>query len=258
MKRVVHGSALKIEACERSCDVLRRLLFPPLLIPPRLSSFAGYLYQLFFRELFGAGLPPFNPPRRPSFLASSRSSSSALSFIPNPRYSLIDTRVTGKGKTMKRQIVLLLVVAVAMLAMAGGVAVALSKGCSGGDCVGSREADTITGSTGTDVVALLEGNDTYTDAENGNSDEIYGDEGNDTITDNASSGENGGDRDIIYGDEGNDTINVREDEDGDFQDPISGRMLGDTVDCGQGKKDKVFFDEGVDTVTRCEIKNPGL
>jgi hypothetical protein len=31
----------------------------------------------------------------------------------------------------------------------------------------------------------------------------------------------------------------------------------DVVNCGPGTKDKVFFDEGFDTVTGCEKKNPG-
>src|SRR5215217_3889550 len=32
-------------------------LFPPLLIPPRAGSFAGYLFSSFGREFFGTGLP---------------------------------------------------------------------------------------------------------------------------------------------------------------------------------------------------------
>lgn len=62
---------------------------------------------------------------------------------------------------MKRAVVLLVVVA-AVLAMAGGVALALDKGCTGGDCVGTREADTLTGSTNVDRIVGMEGNDTIT------------------------------------------------------------------------------------------------
>lgn len=72
---------------------------------------------------------------------------------------------------------------------------------------------------------------------------MYGDEGNDTITDNAAVGDN----DRIWGDEGNDTINVRE-----------GNIFDDIVNCGPGKKDKVFFDQGNDNIAKnCELKNPG-
>jgi Ca2+-binding RTX toxin-like protein len=75
-------------------------------------------------------------------------------------------------------------------------------------------------------------------------DDIYGDEGNDTITDNNAPSS---DVDFIYGDEGNDTIDVQEGDD----------EHSDVVNCGPGTKDKVFFDEGFDTVTGCEKKNPG-
>ncbi len=142
---------------------------------------------------------------------------------------------------MRRRIVLLLVV-VAALAMVGGVALAVDKSCGGGDCVGTREDDTITGSNSPDRIAGMEGNDTITQPQVfGDSDEIYGDEGNDTITDIIADA----DRDTIYGDEGNDTIDVRD-----------GDLGPDFVDCGPGKKDKVFFNPE-DTVVRCEIKKPG-
>jgi Ca2+-binding RTX toxin-like protein len=144
---------------------------------------------------------------------------------------------------MKRAVVLLVVVA-AVLAMAGGVALALDKGCTAGDCVGTREADTLTGSTSVDRIVGMEGNDTITQpADFADNDEMYGDEGNDTITDNAAVGDN----DKIWGDEGNDTINVRE-----------GNIFDDIVNCGPGKKDKVFFDQGNDIIANnCELKNPG-
>ncbi|MBA2714910.1 MAG: hypothetical protein H0U55_15315 [Rubrobacteraceae bacterium] len=74
-------------------------------------------------------------------------------------------------------------------------------------------------------------------------DAIYGDEGNDSITDD----EDTFDLDRIYGDEGNDTIRVQE-----------GRNGEDTVNCGSGAKDRVFFDRGIDVINRnCEIRNPG-
>jgi Ca2+-binding RTX toxin-like protein len=143
---------------------------------------------------------------------------------------------------MSRQIVLSLAVAVAVLALLGGVVLAATKTCPETDCVGTREADTLTAEN--DIahnIAGLEGNDIITGGSNG--DTIYGDEGNDTITDNDNTLI---DVDVIYGDEGNDTIDVRE-----------GHNFPDIVDCGPGKKDTVFFDPA-DTVKGCEKKNPGL
>jgi hypothetical protein len=39
----------------------RRFLFPPLPIPPRLGSFAGYLGPLTLREVFGVALTSLSP-----------------------------------------------------------------------------------------------------------------------------------------------------------------------------------------------------
>jgi hypothetical protein len=56
--------------------------------------------------------------------------------------------------------------------------------------------------------------------------------------------------DVVYGDEGNDTINV-------LSPGPSGPGEGDEVRCGPGKRDRVFYDRGLDAVARdCEIKRP--
>jgi Ca2+-binding RTX toxin-like protein len=137
-----------------------------------------------------------------------------------------------------RRALLLLVVAAAVLAVAAG-AVSAALVCTG-DCVGTREDDTITGTTNPDRIAGMEGNDIISGGAQG--DEIYGDEGNDTIED----GTTDTDTDFIYGDEGNDLIDVQEGVGG-----------ADTVFCGSGTKDKVFFDQGSDIIAKnCEIRNP--
>ncbi|HLL39094.1 MAG TPA: hypothetical protein VK357_05425 [Rubrobacteraceae bacterium] len=142
---------------------------------------------------------------------------------------------------MRRTVVLLVMVA-AMLALAGGTALTDTVGCTGGDCVGTRGADTISGTSNIDRIAGMEGNDQIQGE--GGSDQIYSDEGNDTIFDDSGSL----DFDTIYGDEGNDTILVAEG---------NGSPAGDTVDCGPGKKDKVTFDRDIDTIAKnCEIKKP--
>ncbi len=121
-----------------------------------------------------------------------------------------------------RRAVLLVVVA-AVLALAGGMVLAESKTCATVDCVGTREADTMTGRDNAP-------------------DRIAGMEGDDQI-------DGGGGSDTLYGDEGNDTIHV---------DEFNG-AAGDTVNCGPGTKDRVFFDRGLDTIHKsCGIRNPGL
>ena len=122
-------------------------------------------------------------------------------------------------------VVALLVVAIALL-LAGGVVLAKSITCTGGPCIGTKRADTITGSGGADTIKGLAGGDTI-DGGNGN-DTINGGGGNDTITDIGVVP----DVDIITGGKGNDIIDVRE---GDLNDEQ------DKVDCGPGT-DTIFFD----------------
>jgi Ca2+-binding RTX toxin-like protein len=144
---------------------------------------------------------------------------------------------------MRRAVLLLLAVATVLVVLAGAV-VAADSTCDGGGCVGTRGTDTITGSSGDDLIAGLEGNDTINSGFG--RDVVYGDEGDDTVTDN------GDDRagEVVYGDEGNDTINVR------MTGPL-GPGDGDEVHCGPGKRDRVLYDSA-DTVAKdCEIKRPG-
>ena len=118
--------------------------------------------------------------------------------------------------------VLLVVVAAAVLALAGGMVLAESKTCATLDCVGAREADTIAGRDNA-------------------SDRIAGMEGDDQI-------DGGGSGDTLYGDECNDTIHLNE---------FYGAAAGDTVNCGPGTKDGGFFDKGVGTIHKCcEIRKP--
>jgi Ca2+-binding RTX toxin-like protein len=117
-----------------------------------------------------------------------------------------------------RRAILLLVLVAAVLALSGGAVLAVDKTCFGSDCVGTRGADKITSSSnGPNNIAGMEGNDIITSG-------VF--------------------HDGIYGDEGNDTIDVQE-----------GDEFPDMVNCVPGTKDKVFFDEGFDTVTGCEKKN---
>jgi Ca2+-binding RTX toxin-like protein len=71
---------------------------------------------------------------------------------------------------------------------------------------------------------------------------IYGYGAKDIIRDTA-----GPDQDTVYGGSGKDVIDVREGN--------NNPRNADYVDCGDSK-DTVYYDEGVDTVVRCELKNP--
>jgi Ca2+-binding RTX toxin-like protein len=144
---------------------------------------------------------------------------------------------------MRRAVLLVVVVAVGVLALAGGMVLAETKTCPSFECVGTRGADTLTGNGAQqDRIAGLEGNDQIDGM--GGSDTLYGDEGNDTIRDDSGAL----DADTVYGDEGNDTIHVNE---------FNGAAAGDTINCGPGTKDRVFFDKGIDTIHKsCEIRRP--
>jgi Ca2+-binding RTX toxin-like protein len=160
------------------------------------------------------------------------------------------TRITGRPSAKEHRYeahnaLAMLAITALLLGLGAGVVLVATTTCTGGDCLGTREADQITGSTSRDRIAGMEADDTITEpGSSGDSDQIFGDEGNDIITDNFSGTDT--DFDVIYGDEGNDTIDV--DELG--TDESAG---ADTVDCGPGKKDKVFADSN-DTLTHCEIK----
>jgi Ca2+-binding RTX toxin-like protein len=158
---------------------------------------------------------------------------------------------------MKRNVILALVVMTALL-LAGGAVLAKSITCTGGECLGTRGADTIAGSPGNDQIRggagrdVIDGNigDDVIRGEGGNdtinggngNDTIKGGRGADTLLDNDP---NVPDIDIINGGDGNDTIDVREGDPNDAQ---------DKVDCGPGT-DTVFIDS-TDLRANCEIFNP--
>lgn len=120
---------------------------------------------------------------------------------------------------------------------------------------------------------------------NGDHDEIYSDEGSDTITDN----QGGSDNDTIYGEGGADSMWGDWHQVVDAGEPGNDTMYGgsgpdrlqgdertdalnggpgnyrieakdgdfDIINCGRGMKDVAFFDRGgVDQVSNCEVKNP--
>jgi Ca2+-binding RTX toxin-like protein len=166
------------------------------------------------------------------------------------------------------------------LVLIAGVAIADTVNCFPNRvCVGTDGPDTLNGTSGFDYLDARQGNDqlygherydtldgdaydvhdTSTDgndrlAAGRGSDELYGYGGNDRFL-----GRSGGDlifaeessenegEDVIRGEEGNDWILARD-------------GVKDTIGCGTGQHDTVFFDKGgIDTVSdNCERKRGGV
>ena len=93
---------------------------------------------------------------------------------------------------------------------------------------------------GDDAVFGGKGDDVLRGA--GGSDLLSGGGGDDSI-DASESSENEG-ADTAYGGKGNDNIFARAD----------GKK--DVIDCGEGNRDRVEFDRGIDRIENCEIQNP--
>jgi Ca2+-binding RTX toxin-like protein len=136
---------------------------------------------------------------------------------------------------MTRTTIFALIVVTVMLLLAGGAVLAKDVTCTGGECLGTKRADTIAGTTGNDQIRAGAGGDDIDG--NGGSDVIRGGLGNDTIDVSGADSQ----RDTIFGGEGDDVIGVEDNN------------SADKVDCGPGK-DTVVLEKGVDTVTNCETK----
>ena len=179
-----------------------------------------------------------------------------------------------------RRLSLLLAIVVTALVAITGVAFADTIDCIANRiCVGTDGPDTLDGTSRSDYIEALQGNDqlfghesydvldgddfeardTSTDGNDRlgggqNFDELYGYGGNDKLLGRSSgdfifaeeSSENEGE-DIVQGNEGNDYILARD-------------GVADTIGCGTGKHDTVFFDAGgIDTVSdSCERKRGGV
>jgi Ca2+-binding RTX toxin-like protein len=145
-----------------------------------------------------------------------------------------------------------------MLALAAGAALAqaapLTCPSGGGLCVGTPEADTISGSGNVDQIFAVEGDD-FVDGFGGN-DLIYGNENADTLQGSEGS-------DVLRGNTGNDSIDAFSFDTTGSKDQIFGgggndEILAedgnvDSIDCGAGLLDQAIMDPTKDTVTGCEL-----
>jgi len=149
-----------------------------------------------------------------------------------------------------RRVVIIAVVAALMLALTAGLAWAQG-------IVGTPNDDSLFGTADPDQVVALEGDDVV-DGFPGN-DKILGNEDEDNLL-------GAEDSDDVNGGDGNDTVDlvsfdtagsVDSGKGGDGNDIVQAQDGNkDIINCGRGKKDKVFFDVGLDSVTRCEVTNP--
>lgn len=148
---------------------------------------------------------------------------------------------------MRRAILMSTMLVSAVLLLAG-VAYAATITCTGGDCNGTNEADTMNGSPIDDKMLAMDGGDT-----------LNGEGGMDALK-----GQGGGDQ--IFGGEGNDKVKggfgMDRVEGGDGNDLVRGGTHGNANDrardlllCGPGR-DKVIFVRGQDVVRGCEILRP--
>lgn len=143
-----------------------------------------------------------------------------------------------------RRLVFLSTLVLAGVLLVASVAYARTINCTGsGPCVGTARHDLMRGGTGDDG---MDGNDrmlggTGQDMLKGrdDADTINGDDGDDRAK--------GGGRDTVNGGAGDDII--RGGSHGGTNDGVH------ALDCGGGR-DTVYFVQGQDTVTNCEIFNP--
>src|SRR5919199_6496102 len=133
-------------------------------------------------------------------------------YDPSPdRYTAWVERLGPRGEggwRLKRSVLLLVAVAVALL-LASGVALAKTFHCNGGLCRGTNNNDTIYGSDARDPIYSLRGADLVRG--NGSADSLNGDGG----------------RDRLSGGRGNDTVNG-----GDDDDLVAGNTGFDALNAG--------------------------
>lgn len=178
----------------------------------------------------------------------------------------------GKDTKMRRLAVVLTITALASL-LSAGVAFALTVDCTAGrGCPGTDGPDTLNGSAGDDDMDARQAGDrlyggdshdwmsgdTYapTDSSTDGEDRVFGGAGSDGMV-----GYGGGD--LLSGGIGRDYIYAVEHSNGPGEDTVKGGggddfieaivKTRDTIDCGAGAKDRVYYDNDLDTIQGCEI-----
>jgi hypothetical protein len=165
----------------------------------------------------------------------------------------------------------------AALVVASGMAWAATVNCQVEVfCEGTDEPDELIGTNKADFMNAKQDDDRLLGRKGG--DKIFGDEldppDQTTDGDDELFGYRGEDEivgfggsDLLRGGGGADTIDAREDSDNPGEDTVRGSRgqdfiravdgFKDTIFCGRGDQDEVFFDRGLDVVAdNCELQNP--
>lgn len=154
-----------------------------------------------------------------------------------------------KGDRAKKLAILSVLIAGILLLIASGVALAVTKKCSGGECRGTTAGDVLYGTPVVDKIFGGKGDDTIYGGAAG--DELRGGSGIDTLRGNAGN-------DLIYGGSGNDKISGKGGNDrlygGYGNDNIHGSLDGqrDLFFCGPGL-DQAVVGPGDSAAADCEI-----
>ena len=150
---------------------------------------------------------------------------------------------------MRRAIVLLSAVMAALI-VGGGVALAATIRCDGGNCFGTNRHDTMYGSNKHDAIFAKAGGDLVTGRERG--DNLNGQDGDDRV--HGGPGDDwvkGGDHDdMVKGNNGHDTING-----GSGHNTMrAGDGMRDLIICGAGSRNLIYYDPGLDRFDNCVFK----
>jgi Ca2+-binding RTX toxin-like protein len=160
---------------------------------------------------------------------------------------------------MKRRVALVLTTVLVMVVVAAGVALAATINCAdqspgtqGGPCVGTIEADVITGTAFSDDIAAASGADTV-DAL-GSGDDVYGDSGGDTLNGQGSGDylEGGRGEDTLNGGAANDAINAVDGLGGDVANGGAGDDDCYLDDIAGGPQETPENEFGNDVAENCE------
>jgi Ca2+-binding RTX toxin-like protein len=149
---------------------------------------------------------------------------------------------------VRRVIILLAVITIAVAAV-GGVALAKTIRCHGGNCFGTNRADTIFGTNRHDAIFARGGGDFVTGRES--NDNLNGQNGNDRVFGGRRNDwvKGGRGNDVVMGDLGNDRLTG-----GSGHNTIrAGDGMRDLIICGNHSRNFIYFDPRLDRFRNCHF-----
>jgi hypothetical protein len=178
---------------------------------------------------------------------------------------------------MRKTVLLLGAMALALL-LASGIALAETIDCTAGrGCFGTDDPDTLNGSVGHDDMDARQASDRLfgNDGHDWMSGDTYGPADSSTDGDDRIFGEAGDDgmvgyggSDLLSGGDGYDYIAAIENSNNPGEDTVKGGADTDfinaldesidTINCGAGSRDRVYYDKNLDTVEKCEVARTRL